>query len=81
MFRISINKRKMKIKKIKSQYRRDFEAIYECEHCEHTIEGDGYDDAYFHNNVIPDMECEQCGKKASQDYRPLTTKYDENEIV
>jgi len=71
----------MKIKTIKSQSRRDFQAVYECEHCGHTHEGSGYDDANFHNNVIPDMECKQCGKKGSEDYRPLTTKYGEHEVV
>ena len=65
----------MKIQKIISQSRRDFRAIYECEHCEHTKEGRGYDDSYFHAEVIPKMKCEKCGKKANDDYRPLTTKY------
>lgn len=67
----------MKIKKIKSQNRRDFTAIYECEHCGHTEEGDGYDDANFHQNVIPNMECGKCGKKAKDNYRPLKPKYPE----
>lgn len=67
----------MKIKTITSQNRRDFHAIYECEHCGHTEEGSGYDDAYFHQHVIPDMECKSCGKKAGGAYRPLTTKYPE----
>jgi len=65
----------MKIKEIKSQNRRDFVAVYECEHCGHIHEGYGYDDANFHNNVIPNMECEKCNKKAPDNYRPLTTKY------
>ena len=67
----------MKIKTITSQSRRDFYAIYECEHCAATYESSGYDDAYFHQNVIPNMKCEKCGKKASDTYRPLTTKYPE----
>jgi ribosomal protein L37AE/L43A len=67
----------MKIKKITSQHRRDFQAIYECEHCGHTKEGYGYDDANFHQNVIPKMECDKCKKKASDDYKPLGTKYPE----
>lgn len=67
----------MKIKTIKSQSRRDFVAIYECEHCGNTHEGSGYDDSYFHQNVIPNMICEKCGKKVGEDYRPLTTKYPE----
>ena len=37
----------------------------------------GYDDANFHQNVIPNIVCEKCEKKAPADYRPLTTKYPE----
>lgn len=65
----------MKIKEIKSQYRRDFTAIYECEHCGHEHEGSGYDDSYFHQTVIPEMKCQQCEKTSGSDYRPLATKY------
>ena len=67
----------MKIKRIKSQHRRDFTAIYVCEHCGDEKEGGGYDDANFHQNVVPAMECAKCGKKAGDDYRPLTTKHPE----
>ena len=67
----------MRIKEILHQHRRDFRAIYECEHCGFIKEDSGYDDAYFHRTVIPDMECPQCGKKAGANYRPLTTKYPE----
>lgn len=67
----------MKIKTIISQNRRDFRAIYECEHCGHLFEGKGYDDANYHNNVIPSWKCEKCGKTADENYRPLTTKYPE----
>ena len=65
----------MKIKTIKNQNRRDFTAIYECEHCGFEQKGYGYDDSNFHQNVIPEMICPNCGKKAGGDYRPLTTKY------
>ena len=65
----------MKIQTIKSQIRRDFTAIFECEHCGHTREGRGYDDSYYHQKVIPAMVCSECGKKADDNYRPLTTKY------
>jgi len=65
----------MRIKEITSQNRRDFYAIYECEHCNETTKGSGYDDSNFHVNVIPNMECKSCGKSAKEDYRPLTTKY------
>ena len=71
----------MKIKEITSQYRRDFNAVYECEHCGHTQTDSGYDDDYFHRTVIPNMTCPKCGKKASEDYRPLTTKYEAHEVV
>ena len=68
----------MKIKEITYQYRRDFRAIYECEHCGHvTGEKRGYDDANFHENVIPTMVCPICGKTAPESYRPLATKYPE----
>ncbi len=65
----------MKIKKITEQRRRDFTAVYECEHCGHEKTGRGYDDSNFHQNVIPAMKCEKCDKTAPDDYRPLTTKH------
>jgi len=71
----------MKIKEITYQHRRDFKAIFECEHCGYTFEEWGYDDNNFHHNVIPNWECPKCGKKAKENYRPLETKYDPNEIV
>lgn len=71
----------MKIKKITSQSRRDFYAIYECEHCGATHEGSGYDDTNFHQNVIPKMKCKECGKTAGEDYRPLATKYPDHVTV
>ena len=67
----------MKIKEITSQSRRDFYAIYECEHCGHTEKGSGYDDDNFHRNVIPNMKCGKCGEKSPDNYRPLGTKYPE----
>jgi hypothetical protein len=53
----------MKIKRITSQYRNDFYAIMVCEHCGHEQKlGSGYDDAYYHQHVIPAQVCESCGK-------------------
>ena len=71
----------MKIKTIESQSRRDFLAIYVCEHCGHEVCASGYDDDNFHRNVIPAMKCAQCGKVAPTEYRPLATKYAPHEIV
>lgn len=53
----------MKIKKITSQTRRDFAALMECEFCGHQrMNNSGYDDRYYHDNVIPNMKCEKCGE-------------------
>ena len=71
----------MRIKEIISQSRRDFQAVYQCEHCNHEEKGGGYDDANFHNNVIPAMKCGKCGNKAKDSYRPLATKYDESQVI
>lgn len=71
----------MKIKKIISQHRRDFQAVYECEHCGHKKSDYGYDDANFHKNVIPAMECDGCGRTAASDYRPLEPKHPEGTII
>ena len=67
----------VKINNIVRQHRRDFTAIYICEHCGTTQEKSGYDDANFHQNVIPNMECPSCEKTAGDDYRPLATRYPE----
>ncbi len=71
----------MKIQKIVSQHRRDFQAIYECEHCGRTYEGGGYDDRYYHETVVPGIKCSKCGKKAGDDYQPLATKYPDSQTV
>jgi len=71
----------MRIKTNTSQHRRDFQAIYECEHCGAEQKGSGYDDVNFHQNVVPQMKCEQCGEVAPDNYRPLTTKYPEGTVV
>lgn len=42
---------------------RDFHATMECEHCGEKQEiTTGYDDAYYHQRVIPEMTCLACGK-------------------
>ena len=62
----------MHIKKKVSQSRRDFQAVYQCEHCDHEVESYGYDDTNFHQNVIPAMKCPECDKSADAS-TPTTT--------
>lgn len=71
----------MKIKKMLSQHRRDFSAIYVCEHCDFEEVSNGYDDTYFHESVIPNMSCKKCNKKASDDYIPQSCKYPDSFVV
>ena len=71
----------MHIDRIISQERRDFTALFRCEHCSATEQKGGYDDAYFHQKVIPVMTCKKCGKTADLSYRPLSTKYPEGMVV
>lgn len=53
----------MKIKQVVSTYRNDFRAIMECEHCGHEHNNNaGYNDHYYHFQVIPAMHCEECKK-------------------
>jgi hypothetical protein len=34
-----------------------------CEFCQHEeINNRGYDDRYYHDEVIPNMECKKCGE-------------------
>ena len=65
----------MKIKEILNQTRRDFTALYICEHCSYEYKGSGYDDTNFHQNVIPKMECKQCKKTSPENYRAYAPKY------
>lgn len=56
----------MKIKEKTYQHRRDFKAVFVCEHCGYENEIWGYDDANYHENVIPAMKCPQCGKTSGK---------------
>lgn len=57
----------MKIMQINNQSRRDFRADYECESCGNIERNkSGYDDRNFHDNVIPNMKCEKCGKSRNE---------------
>ena len=75
----------MKIKKIISQNRRDFYAIYECEACESvTDKRGGYDDRNYHDNVIPNMRCPKCGMSRNDlgiVQEPTKTKYEPWEVL
>lgn len=51
----------MRLMKKISQDRRDFTGIYVCDGCGLEVTGYGYDDAYFHESVIPAMKCGGCG--------------------
>ena len=53
----------MKIKKIVSQFRFDFRADLECEHCGSVQRlNTGYDDAFYRAHVLPSITCKACGK-------------------
>lgn len=59
----------MKIKTILGEYRNDFSAVMECEHCGHTAKlTDGYYDNHYHARVIPAMSCKECGKNRAGDF-------------
>ena len=70
----------MKIEEIIYQNRRDFKAVYKCEHCGNEETLFGYDDTNFHKNVVPNMKCKKCGKISPENYRPLKTKYPDGEV-
>ena len=74
----------MKIIKITSQHRRDFWADMGCENCGAKDKIRGYDDRNFHDNVIPEMKCKECGKSRNDlgiKSEPTPTRYAENEVV
>ena len=71
----------MKILQILSQHRRDFVAMMKCEFCGHQHkDNSGYDDSYYHQNVIPNQTCKSCGKSTNSGGGSIdktTTKYPE----
>ncbi len=75
----------MKIKEITGQFRRDFNAILVCEECGHEQKlRRGYDDRNYHDNVIPKMKCNKCGKSRNDlgiIGERTETKYQEWETV
>lgn len=75
----------MIIENITSQTRRDFYADLICEFCNHKQKlTDGYDDDYYHQEVIPNICCEACGKSTISGVgkiQPYKTKYPKGFIV
>ena len=63
----------MKIKEMLSSNRNDYTADMECEHCGHVQKDRyGYNDANYHNNVIPTQHCQGCGKNRAGELRVKT---------
>ena len=53
-----------------------------CEHCGKEEKNKyGYDDANYHDNVIPNMKCKSCGEKSTTNYVSAETKYVASEVV
>lgn len=75
----------MKIEQILNQHRRDFTAIMKCEFCGHKQKDDsGYDDNFYHQNVIPNQQCKQCGKSTVSEggmIEKTETKYPEGQQI
>lgn len=52
----------MEIHEITFRNRNDFHWKGRCENCEHIERyGDGYADAFYCQEVVPNRECEKCG--------------------
>lgn len=73
----------MKLIKILSQNRRDFQGEYKCEFCNH-VETDksmsSYDDDFYHTQVTPNKKCPKCGKSTLSENGKIdkvVTKYAE----
>jgi len=75
----------MKITNIINQSRRDFTANIECEGCGNKEElSGGYDDRYYHDEIIPNRKCSKCNKSRNDlnikgDF--TQTKYPAHQIV
>jgi hypothetical protein len=73
----------MRLIEKKDQMRRDFTGVYECEGCGFIKEIYGcYDDDYFHTQVMPDRDCDKCGKSTNSlgvKKERVLTRYPEGE--
>jgi hypothetical protein len=75
----------MRICEVLSQSRRDFTALMGCEGCGATEKlTTGYDDRFYHDEVIPAMTCAACGESRNSlglKAAPTATKYAAWEVV
>lgn len=75
----------MRITKTYAWSRRDFSATLKCEACHHEQEQRNcYDDAHYHNKVIPDIACDECGQSTNslgETPEPARLKYAPHETV
>jgi|APGre2960657404_1045060.scaffolds.fasta_scaffold47301_2 transcription elongation factor Elf1 len=73
----------MKLIEVITQHRRDFQGKYQCEFCNHIDideSMDSYDDFYYHQNVIPNTKCKNCGESTISkggEIQKVKTKYPE----
>lgn len=68
----------MKLTKITDSNGRYFWGVLTCEFCGHEAElKNGYDHANYHNRVIPQRACYNCGKASTDMYRPLMNVIEE----
>jgi ribosomal protein S27E len=53
----------MFIERYTHRHRSDFYAVLKCEHCGGNQDlKSGYDDAYYHDSVLPAIKCKACGQ-------------------
>lgn len=78
----------MKIVRHYNWNRRDFTADILCESCGHKDTVSAYDDEHYYNNVIPDMQCQACGKTGRQYHAEnpgpvevMQPRYDPNAVM
>lgn len=65
----------MKIGRGFELHRNDFYCTYECEHCgAETDRRSGYNDSFFHEQVIPAKHCDKCGKNRAGDQKEIEKK-------
>ena len=70
---------------MRSQSRRDYTALMECEFCGHQqIDDSGYDDRNYHDNVIPNQKCKSCNKSTLSENGTVdvtATRYSDHQII